>query len=389
MPPLSVADGQGDRRTLHAAVIGVSTTETCGVRDHGTLLAQALPAEGVSCSVHWLDRSALGLGAARAEFRSFTAEVAADLRRHPPEAILFHYSVFSYSYRGLPVFTPSLLAALPRGGAPLVSILHEGAYNWGGRGLREAAWALTQRAALMQLVRASSALMVTTENRRRWVSSRRWLPGRPTIVAPVFSNLPAPEPGRGSPRQGTVGLFGYSHEGSEPALVLDALGLLREQGVPARLVLLGAPGADSVAGRRWEDAARARGLSPALSFTGTVSPAELSGALSACEVLLFADRPGPSSRKTTLAAELASGSPVVALDGPRSWPELVQARAALMVAPRADELARGLSSLLGDGDARSALADRGRRFYRDNMSVEHSARSVAGLLDQLIDPAAG
>ena len=39
------------------AAVGVSTSTTCGVRDHATLLAEALSRENVSCSVHWLYRS--------------------------------------------------------------------------------------------------------------------------------------------------------------------------------------------------------------------------------------------------------------------------------------------------------------------------------------------
>jgi glycosyltransferase involved in cell wall biosynthesis len=235
------------------------------------------------------------------------------------------------------------------------------------------------------VVRNSAALIVTSENRERWVSSRPWLPKRPTAVAPVFSNLPAPT-GRGerASTSPTVGLFGYAHEGSDPALVLEALRLLREQGLPARLRLLGAPGPDSDAGRRWQQAARSHGLASAVDFTGTLSPQALADALAACEVLLFADRPGPSSRKTTLAAALASGSPVLALDGPRSWPALVDARAALMVQPRPDDIADRLAELLSQTDARLALAARGRRFYDDTMSVEHSASTVLGLLDQVI-----
>ena len=37
-------------------VLGMSTTEICGVRDHAELLAGELRAEGLSCSVDWLYR---------------------------------------------------------------------------------------------------------------------------------------------------------------------------------------------------------------------------------------------------------------------------------------------------------------------------------------------
>ena len=380
------APAAAGREPLEVAVVGISTDVTCGVRDHATGLSLALADEGVSCATHWLNRSATTLGGARAEVGEWTAALAAELERSRPDAVLLHYSVFSFAHRGLPLFTPPVLAALRHAGAPLVTVLHEGAYNWGGRGPREAAWALTQRAALIELFRACAAVVVTSERRADWFGSRRWLPSRPIVVAPVFSNLPAPPAGV-IPAAATVGLFGYAHEGSEPALILDALALVRERGAPARLVLLGAPGADSPAGERWRDAAAERGLEQALSFSGRLPTEELSAALGACEVLLFADRPGPSSRKTTLAAALASGRPLLALDGPRSWSALVEADGALMVAQRAPEIAAALERMFADPAQREALAKRGMSFYEQAMSVQSSARTVAQLLARVRDGA--
>jgi len=367
----------------------MSSTEVCGVRDHAAGLARALDAEGLECSIHWLDRKETALAPARAEVGRWAQGVGAELERTWPDAVLLHYSVFAFSHRGLPLFGPPALAAARRARAPILTFAHEGAYNWHCHGAREAAWALSQRAVLIEVVRASAALLVTTDDRARWYGSRRWLAKRPTAVAPVFSNLPLAELRGGVAAPATVGLFGYSHDGSEPALVLDALYSLRADEVPVRLILLGAPGPDSDAGRRWRVAAAERGLAAALEFTGTLPSRQLASALSSCTVLLFADTPGPTSRKTALAAGLASASPVLALDGPRSWPALVEAHAALMVEPRVEELAGRLGELLADDGARAALAARGRSFYDAQMSVEHSARTVAVLLDQVLAAAPG
>ena len=380
------APAAAGREPLEVAVVGISTDVTCGVRDHATGLSLALADEGVSCTTHWLNRSATSLRGARAEVGEWTAALAAELERSRPDAVLLHYSVFSFAHRGLPLFTPPVLGAVRRAGVPLLTVLHEGAYNWGGRGPREAVWALTQRVALIELLRACAAVIVTSERRAEWFGSRRWLPSREIVVAPVFSNLPAPA-AAARPQAATVGLFGYAHEGSEPALILDALGLVRERGVPARLLLLGAPGADSPAGERWSAAAAERGLSQALAFSGRLPAGELSAALGSCEVLLFADRPGPSSRKTTLAASLASGRPLLALDGPRSWSALVEADGALMVAQRAPEIAAALERLFADAGEREALAARGIGFYERAMSVQSSARTVAALLARVLDSA--
>ena len=131
------------------------------------------------------------------------------------------------------------------------------------------------------------------------------------LFAPVYSNLPAPDPAASGRRDGrTVGLFGYSYQGAAVSLVLDAIAQLRAGGTDVRLRLLGAPGPDSAQGGRWRELARERGIEEALSFSGALPAQELSDELAACEVLLFADAAGPSSRKTTLAASVASGRPV-------------------------------------------------------------------------------
>ncbi len=111
---------------------------------------------------------------------------------------------------------------------------------------------------------------------------------------------------------------------------------------------------------------------------------ELADRLTTCDVLLSADRIGPTSRRTTLAASLAAGRPVVALDGRHTWRELRQAQAALIVQPRADALADALAELLLDGGMRAQLARRGSQFAMRAMSVERSAHAVGEVLDEVI-----
>jgi glycosyltransferase involved in cell wall biosynthesis len=370
---------------LRAAVVGISTSPTCGVHDHAVVLAQALERERVRCSVHWLRRSGRSLGAARSEVRAWTRTLASELQADPPDAVLMHYSVFAYSYRGIPLFVGPTLSALRRSQAPLVTVLHELAYPWRRGGWRGTSWALTQRAALVGVVRDCAAALLTADFRAEWLASRIWLPRRPLAVAPVFSNLPFPGALTVTDLEGRcVGLFGYSYEGAAVALVLDALRLLRDRGGDVRLALLGAPGRDSRAGEAWVAAARSREIEHALCFSGALAAQELSDALAACDVLLFADATGPSSRKGTLAASLASGKSVVAIDGPRQWSELIRSEAAIVVAPRADQLAESLGVVLADERLREELGARGRAFATRHMSVERTAEAVTGLLAETI-----
>ncbi|HST33877.1 MAG TPA: glycosyltransferase [Solirubrobacteraceae bacterium] len=384
------ADPASSRRPLRAAVLGVSERRTCGVRDHATLLAGALAAEGVGASMHWLTRSAHTLRGARSEFLGWTDGLAQELAGSGAEAIVLHYSVFSYSYRGLPLFVRPTRAAIRRSGLPLLALMHEFAYPWGLGGARGELWAATQRVALRGLVRDSAALVVTAPFRAEWLESRAWLPRRELAVAPVFSNLPAPSGARAGERSDRgsegplVGLFGYAYEGAARSLLLDGLRLLRDRGVSARLQLLGAPGPDAPAAEAWRAAARERGLDQALSFSGVLGAQELSDALASCDVLLHAEPTGPTSRKGTLAASLASGRPVVAIDGPLRWDELLAGGAALVVADDPSALADALADLLEHASTREALGQRGREFAERAMGVERSASVVRRLLDGIV-----
>jgi glycosyltransferase involved in cell wall biosynthesis len=384
------AGGRG-RRALRVVVVGMSTGETCGVHDHAALLAEALARENVSCTLHWLNRSSLDFSPSRAEISTWAHELEDKLARERPDAVVLHYSVFAHSQRGVPVFVPAMLRGIRRSGIPLITFLHEFRFRQRGRsGPQGLVWAFSQRAALLAVMRASAAAVVTIEERVGWLRARRWLPARPLAVAPVFSTLPAPggdalnTPDREPPR---VGLFGYTYPDSAVALVLDALALVRARGCPAGLVLLGSPGPDSAVGQMWTAAARERSLSDALSYSGTVSAQQLSNMLAECELLLFADRPGPTSRKTTLAGALASGTAVVATDGPSSWSKLLGAGVLEVAQPRAEDLAEALERLLGDRARRQQLGARGRDFAAQSMGLALSATVLAELLDDVV-PAA-
>ncbi len=369
------------------AVVGMSAAgPTCGARDHALLLADALREQHLECSMHWLGRSADSLRAGRIEIRGWTRALAGELAAPRPDGVLLHYSVFAFSHRGVPVHVAPTLTALRRVGVPVVTVLHEFVYPWRHRGWRARMWATTQRAILVDVLRSSAAVVVTTDFRARWLATRPWLPKRPATLAPVFSNLPA---ARGASAASVtpadagrpvVGLFGYSFQGAAMAQVIEALALVRAGGLDVRLRLLGAPGRPSTVADAWLAQARARGVEPALSFSGVLAAQELADALAACDLLLFVDGSGPSSRKGTLAAALASGRPVVAIDGPRRWEELIEAQAARVVAPTAHALAGAVGELLAQETSRERLGARGKTFALQRMSVERAARAVRDAL---------
>ena len=373
-----------------ATVLGISTTEICGVRDHATLLAEELRRRGTACEMRWLQRRASGWRQERAEVAAYARELRTALAAERPDVAILHYSVFSFSHRGLPLYVRVPAAALRAAGVPVVTVVHEAVYPWTIGGPRGKVWALSQRAALVEVVRSSSALLLTADFRADWFASRPWLPRRPIAVAPVYSNLPPPSPGaRDAAEADTIGLFGFSYEGADSATVLDALADLRRGRRPqARLRLLGAPGPDSPAARSWSEQARARGVDQAISFSGMLAPQQLSDVLARCAVLLFAGAGGPSSRKGSLAGSLASGSPVVALDGPRTWRELRDGETIRIVSRNAVALAGALAELLDDEATREAIGARGRRFAEHEMGVGRTVEALEQLLGGAQDASA-
>jgi hypothetical protein len=378
--PASAAAVDGEPRA-RVAVIGMSIASTCGMRDHATLLAGALERRRVACSMHWLTREAADFASARAQVRAWTEELAAALADARANAALLHYSPFAYGHRGVPLFARSVLGAIRSANLPLLCVAHELAYPWGREGIRGRVWAITQRAASRGLVAESQAMLVTADFQREWLATRRWLPARPALVAPVFSNLPPPGPVERRPgKDSAIGLFGYAYQGAERDLVLDALASLRERGLSPRLLLLGAPGGASATAAQWLAAARSRGIERQLDFHGPLPAQQLSDELAACAVLLSCARLGPSSRKGTLAGSLASGTAVVALDGPLRWQELVDAGAAEVVAPSARALADALGALLRDERRRAEVGARGRAFAQSRMSLQGTADAVLELL---------
>jgi glycosyltransferase involved in cell wall biosynthesis len=184
-----------------------------------------------------------------------------------------------------------------------------------------------------------------------------------------------------------VGIFGY------PLVAVGdtirAMARLRQDVPEAELWLLGAPGPESTVGRVWVAAADGGGLSDAVHFTGVVGGTELAHEIARCDVCLFHDGGGPSSRKSTLATVLAAARAVVAVDGPNTWPELSSARAVTLVDDRSGALGAALCHLAGNDDERKALGHRGSRFYLEHQSRTVVADRIVGFVSELLDGSSG
>ncbi|HVS84791.1 MAG TPA: glycosyltransferase [Gaiellaceae bacterium] len=350
---------------MRLLVIGASSTDACGVRDCASVLEPELRELGAEVETLWWDR---------------LREPSADawlkrLRERRADAVLWHYAPTPYGPHGVPTLAPRVAAAARRAGAVAVPFLHELAYDFGRRGWRGFTHAVSQRAALVPVVRAAAGCLVTTEDRLEWLRSRRWLPARPLAFTPVPANVPsAAGPPARSNGHLRIGVFGFrSGGGVDPGVVVEAVSAIPD----ARLVLVGAPGPASPEGRSWLATATDRAC--ALEFTGVLEPEPLAAALAGLDIVVSADPAGPTPRKGSVAAALALGRPVVALDGPSTWRPLVD-EGGVVVAAR-ERLAEALSDLAASAELRARSGELGREFYARTLSARVVAATVLDFVE--------
>ncbi|MGI8983686.1 MAG: glycosyltransferase family 4 protein [Acidimicrobiales bacterium] len=301
-----------------------------------------------------------------------------------PDRVLLHYSVLSWANAGQPWAAPPLVATLRSLGLPTTAFLHEYIVPVSWRQPRSIAFGAAHPAALAVVLSVCDGAVVTTEHRARSLRAARWLPLRPVIFLPVFSNVePLARPAR-PPSEGDVvlGVFGFGTPSYPRQTVIDAVARLRTTDPGVRLRLVGAPGPTDPAGADWSAAAARAGVSDLLEFTGVLDEPQLADALAAVDVMIFPDPGGPASRKTTLAAGLAHGLPIVAFYGPQGWTELCASDAVVLAPGTVDATAAALAPLVRDDHLRREQGDRARRFYTHAMAPEVSACALLAFVDR-------
>jgi glycosyltransferase involved in cell wall biosynthesis len=259
-------------------------------------------------------------------------------------------------------------------------IVHEPFVTFSG-GAGQCAVAFVQRAMTLMLLSAA---------RRVWVTTRAWTPllepylaGRAAVVEwlPVPSSLETADStavnkvrNRYAPANGClIGHFG-THGSLITSLLIDAIPRLAEASPRARFLFIGSEGETF----RSALAARHRGLADRLSATGTLSAAELSAHIAACDVLLQPYPDGVTSRRTTVMAGLFAGVPVVTTCGKlteRLWLEGSPVK--LADVGDVDAMVVHVLALLGDPEHRRRQGTAGRVFYDKWFDVRHAVAALA------------
>lgn len=350
-----------------------------GIGDHTDLLAGTLAARGhtvtVVCSAG--DAPARETVDVRPVIQRWDGRgrraIVQAVAHTAPDMILWQYNPFSIGRRGIALWAGRLARALAAT-APLVTLFHELWFPWGLDGLKGAVWASAQRVQARGVLRASSAWIVSTEERERLLAHRD--PAK-THRIPVGPNvLPVGDRDRsalGIPEDAfVVAHFGSVGPGRDLAPVLTAIERLRADGTDARALLVGNTGPFTPP----------RGLNGAVVTTGVRPHAQLSRALAAADVYHHSDPVGPSiGRRGSLVAAVAHALPLVGFRGPDTAGELRDGHNCVLVERDPDALTAALRRLAADRDERARLSRAIGETYDRSFSWRRIGDAVSDVLE--------
>lgn len=344
---MRLADGTG-------VVVYAADGGTDAIDQYTRVLAAALSATGVA--VEYAGEGLRGvLGAERL-----------------PDWVLLQYNPFSYARWG---FAPHLVRdaiVLRRRGVAFGLMVHEAwveMADW-----RSGLMGLWQRLQLRALVHLADRVLTSTDALAREI-------GHGAVTVPVPSNIPAGAVSREAARaalgldgQLVVALFGRAH----PSRALDhaeaaIAALAGEYGARRLMVLNLGDGAPAI---------RVPG-GVEMRSPGFQEAQRLSLCLTASDLVLLPFTDGVSTRRTTLAAALAHGRPIVGLRGANTDAMLAAASGTAMLLTAAgdkDAFAREAVSVTRSPALMRRLGAQARELYDQEFAPDRVARRVATAL---------
>lgn len=359
-------------------MLGASSEPICGVRQVASRLEPAFVERGATVHTCWWIRpSATGLFSLRDSVDAYCNQVARAAIDIKPDLVILHYSVFTWAFRGVPVFVSRLRRLLSSFDCPITAFLHEYAVSTSWREPQSLLIGAAQQVALTRLLKSCSACVVTTEQRLAALRNRRSAVRLAMAFLPVPSGI-APMAVAGSRTDGgpiRIGVLGWATPGYAVDTVTGAVTRLLAEGHDVSLTLIGQPGPESDDARAWTESSPGG----AVVMTGVLDRCELSRALASMDMLAFPDPDGPASRKSTLAAALAHGLPIIAFDGPGRWAAAI-ASGAVVIAPNdAHGLALALATLVSSAAARVEQGARALAFSHEHLDPRAVVDGVLAL----------
>lgn len=323
----------------------------------------------------------------------------AALKEDPPDAIVLHYTDWIY---GHPMVTwlPTLVDELgPR--PRFITLFHNHIHLALPEGAGQTAagvrgWWQRQRGLHWHgsLLRKSDNIVVLAEWHRRWLIELEPECESRCATVPVFSFLSPTGQSRKQCRKAMdfdsrsfwISFYGYVYGDKDLSTLFRAVALLRGRGEDARVLMIGgAPEGREKYDSEWRRLAEEAGIAGFVRSLGRHSSfaEEPSVALSACDVCVLPFRGGAGTRRSSLAAALAHGVPVLSTLGPETPHELLDRDGLILFRPGDSlGLARELETLLQDEGKRARHSEGALQLHAECFSFERAMESFDSLLRQ-------
>lgn len=215
-----------------------------------------------------------------------------------------------------------------------------------------------------------------------WASQVRRIPVGPSIP-PSGSIEPAPFDAPAVPPRLTLVTFGAGHPWWQYERALVLLKAVREAGLSARLICLGAiETTNPVYAQRLRAHAQTLGLSERVEWSGALPPEAISRVLHRADLFLAFQRAGVTARSTAVVTALAHGLPIVATCGPDADAWLLESGGVIAVdLTDWSGTVRTVVRLLRDPAARQRVRDRAAALYRDQFAWDVLAQRWADVFE--------
>lgn len=235
--------------------------------------------------------------------------------------VLIEYVPFLYARGGISPGLLVLTATLRLGGARVILWVHEPYVPWSCHP-KYLVMSLLQRLFLGMLIVLASEVVASIERWKRMAETVAfWKRGRirRIVSGPTIPCLPLSAADRVRwreklgirPDEVVLTHFGQPHVSKRYDLMLATLARARAAGAPARLLMIGLTSTDLL-----QHLEANRTVVPYVVMTGYVSEAEVSAMLSISDIVLLPFIDGVTTRRSTVAAALEHGLPVVTTRGP-------------------------------------------------------------------------